>query len=231
MIEIDNIYNMDCLEGMQNLPSGYKYCVVTDPPFNVGYHYDQYADRKDEGEYYEWLSDIVDCLPCVIIHYPEALYKFAFQVGKFPERVVSWVYNSNTPRQHRDIAFFDIKPDFTKMHQPYKNPTDKRIAQRIAEGHEGGMLYDWWEVNQVKNVSKQSNGEIHPCQMPVNVMQRVVGILPEEYVICDPFMGSGTTAIACIKENRHFIGFELSKDYFDKAQKRIKAEQAQLTLF
>ena len=231
MLEIDNIYNMDCLEGMQCLPSGYRYCVVTDPPFNVGYHYDQYTDHKDEGEYYEWLSDIVDCLPCVIIHYPEALYKFAFQVGKFPERVVSWVYNSNTPRQHRDIAFFDIKPDFTKMRQPYKNPTDKRIAQRIAEGHEGGMLYDWWEVNQVKNVSKQANGEIHPCQMPVSVMQRVVGILPEEYVIIDPFMGSGTTAVACIKEKRHFIGFELSKGYFDKAQKRIKDAQSQLSLF
>ena len=41
----------------------------------------------------------------------------------------------------------------------------------------------------------------------------------------------GTTAIACIKERRHFIGFELSKEYFDKAVRRIKAEQAQLTLF
>ena len=41
--------------------------------------------------------------------------------------------------------------------------------------------------------------------------------------------GGGTTAIACIKERRHFIGFELSKEYFDKAVRRIKAEQAQLT--
>ena len=41
----------------------------------------------------------------------------------------------------------------------------------------------------------------------------------------------GMTAVACIKERRHFIGFELSKEYFDKAVKRIKAEQAQLTLF
>ena len=42
---------------------------------------------------------------------------------------------------------------------------------------------------------------------------------------------NSTTAIACIKERRHFIGFELSKEYFDKAVKRIKAEQAQLSLF
>ena len=46
-----------------------------------------------------------------------------------------------------------------------------------------------------------------------------------------PFMGSGTTAVACIKENRHFIGFELNKDYYDKACQRINAEKIQLTLF
>ena len=230
-MEIDNIYNCDCLEGMSELPTGHKYCIVTDPPFNVGYHYNEYKDNKSEDEYFEWLEQITKGYPVVMIHYPEALYKFAFQIGQFPERVASWVYNSNTPRQHRDIAYFGIKPDFTLMHQPYKNPTDKRIAKRIAEGHEGGMLYDWWEINQVKNVSKEKHGVTHPCQMPVEVMQRVVGIIDPEYTIIDPFMGSGTTAIACIKERRHFIGFELSKEYFDKAVKRIKAEQAQLTLF
>ncbi len=44
-------------------------------------------------------------------------------------------------------------------------------------------------------------------------------------------MGSGTTALACIKEKRHYIGFELSKEYYDKAMQRIKIEQAQPTLF
>ena len=67
--------------------------------------------------------------------------------------------------------------------------------------------------------------------MPVDVMRRVVGIIPQEYVIVDPFMGSGTTALACIKEKRQFIGFELNKEYFDLASKRIKNAQAQLELF
>lgn len=231
MLELNKIYHADCMDGMAELPQGHKYCVVTDPPFNVGYHYNEYNDRKEEGEYYQWLQDITNGHPCVIIHYPEALYKFAFQIGQVPERVVAWVYNSNTPRQHRDIAYFGIKPDFTLMHQPYKNPTDKRIAKRIAEGHEGGVLYDWMEINQVKNVSKDKMRSSHPCQMPVDVMRRVVGIIPQEYVIVDPFMGSGTTALACIKEKRQFIGFELNKEYFDLASKRIKAAQAQLELF
>ena len=49
--------------------------------------------------------------------------------------------------------------------------------------------------------------------------------------ILDNCMGSGTTAIACIKEKRHYIGFELDKNYFDKAMKRIENEKAQLKLF
>ena len=50
-------------------------------------------------------------------------------------------------------------------------------------------------------------------------------------VILDNCMGSGTTAIACIKEKRHFIGFELNEEYYNKACKRIKDEQSQLKLF
>ena len=49
-------------------------------------------------------------------------------------------------------------------------------------------------------------------------------------VVLDNCMGSGTTAIACIKEKRHFIGFELNKEYFDKAQRRIALERQQLSL-
>ena len=223
---------MDCLEGMPQLPSGYKYCVVTDPPFNMGYHYNEYKDNKSEDEYFEWLADIVGDYPCVIIHYPESLYKFAFQIGKFPERVLAWVYNSNTPRQHRDIAYFGVKPDLNLVRQPYKNPTDKRIIERMARGCEGSKMYDWMEINQIKGNAKTNyKGTIHPCQMPVEVMRRVVGCLPEEYVIVDPFMGSGTTALACIKMKRHFIGFELNEKYFTIANRSIKAEQAQLTLF
>ena len=67
--------------------------------------------------------------------------------------------------------------------------------------------------------------------MPVDVMRRVVGVINPEYVIVDPFMGSGTTAIACIMEKRHFIGFEISKDYFNLANRNIDKHQRQLTLF
>ena len=193
--------------------------VVSDPPFNIGYHYNQYPDSMKDKEYYEMLVDLFGQTPSVVIHYPEALYRLSAEMGKCPERVVSWVYNSNTARQHRDIAFFDVKPDFNAVRQPYKNPSDKRIQKRIDEGKTGAELYDWWNINQVKNVSKDKTA--HPCQMPLEVMKNIVGILPPDAVIVDTFMGSGTTGVACAELGRKFIGIEMDADYFHIAEQRI----------
>lgn len=157
---MEKLFNMDCLDlmGSQNflnLIKTKKVVIVTDPPFNQNYHYDGFVDKIPDEDYYGMLGDVFTMyhIPFVVIHYPEHLYKISFETGRFPEKVVSWVYNSNTAKQHRDIAFFGIKPNFYQVKQPYKNPTDKRIKQRIAEG-KGARLYDWWEINQVKNVSK-----------------------------------------------------------------------------
>lgn len=198
-----------------------KYIVVTDPPFNVGYKYNTYKDRMSEEDYREMLYEIFcwDSAPSVVVHYPEQLYQLAVDMGRPPARVVSWVYNTNNRRQHRDIAFFGIYPDFKRVLQPYKNPNDKRIQRLIANGSLGTPIYDWWNINIVKNTSKEKTA--HPCQMPLSVMQNVIGILPDDYIIVDPFMGSGTTGVACRQLNRKFIGIELDKEYYDIACKRI----------
>jgi len=74
-------------------------------------------------------------------------------------------------------------------------------------------------VNQVKNVSKEKTE--HPCQMPLQIMENIIGILPEEYIIIDPFLGSGTTAIACMKYGRKFFGIENDEKYFNISKDRI----------
>ena len=196
--------------------------VVTDPPFNIGYHYQQYKDRMNESEYYDMLADIVRDFPSIIIHYPESLHKLSLTVGMIPEKVVSWVYNSNTAKQHRDIAFYGIKPSFKNAWQPYKNQKDKRIMERMANGSKGGRMYDWWNVNQVKNVSKDKTQ--HPCQMPLEVMKNIVCTLPDDSIVFDPFMGSGTTAIACIDLGYDFIGCEMDENYYEIAKQRINAD-------
>ena len=214
-----------------------KVILVSDPPFNVNYHYNTYKDNLDEDEYYEALESIFGEDKCVLIHYPEQLYKFSFQIGKFPEKVISWVYNSNTPKQHRDIAFFGIKPNMGGVKQPYKNLDDKRIQERIRNGSEGTELYDWWEIQQVKNVSEEKTN--HPCQMPLEVMKNIIGILPKDAIIIDPFCGSGTTCLAVKimneiqNANRQFIGIEIDEEYYQIAINRLNGITAdgQLSLF
>lgn len=225
MITLYNENSLDVFYKIINRKHDKNIIIVSDPPFNVGYHYNTYKDNINEDDYYNMLDFFFRDFPSVVIHYPEQLYKLSFQIGKFPQKVVSWVYNSNTGKQHRDIAFFDIKPDFKKVKQPYKNPNDKRIKERIAKGCEGGRLYDWWNINQVKNVSKEKTN--HPCQMPLEVMKNIIGILPDDCLIIDPFMGSGTTGLAVVEMNkkqnvdRDFIGIEIDKEYYEIAKERI----------
>ena len=219
------LHNINCLDYIrtdeyQAVKS--NIIIVTDPPFNVGYHYNEYTDSMPEDEYYSMLSTLFDDVPFVCIHYMEELFKLAIKLNEPPRKVVSWVYNSNTAKQHRGVGFWRVKPDFTLVTQPYKNPTDKRIKERIDRGILGGRLYDWWNINQVKNVSKTDNP--HPCVMPLEVMKNTIGLLPKDKTIFDPFMGSGTTGEACRVLGRDFIGCELNKEYFDYARKRILNE-------
>ena len=168
------LFNGDCLSVMQSkefqsLVNGKMAVIVTDPPFNINYHYKNYKDKMKEADYYSFLKKVL-IYPSAIVHYPEAICRLSIELGYAPTRVVSWVYNSNTARQHRDIAFFGVNPDFRKVKQPYKNPKDKRIAERIAQG-KGARLYDWWEINQVKNVSKSRGGVFTPLYYAVGSLE------------------------------------------------------------
>lgn len=214
---MNNIYNEDCFEGILKIKE--DYCIITDPPFNVGYNYNEYKDKLPEDIFYERLSNLIRDKKAVVIMYPEMLHKLSIKLGYAPTKVISWVYNANTPKEHRDIAFYNIKPDLSQIKQPYKNLNDKRIQQRIADGSEGTNIYDWWHVDQVKNVNFDKYE--HPCQMPLQIMQNIVKILPDEKVILDPFSGSGTTLLAAKKEDRNYIGFEIDKKYIKIIEDRL----------
>ena len=71
----------------------------------------------------------------------------------------------------------------------------------------------------------------HPTQKPLALMKWCLGFLPDAKTILDPFMGSGTTGVACVKTGRKFIGIELDPDYFDIACKRIRDAYAQPDMF
>lgn len=71
-------------------------------------------------------------------------------------------------------------------------------------------------------VTRKSMGRVHPNEKPVSLLEHIVGKTLLDACILDPFMGSGTTGVACVKTGRKFIGIELDRGYFDIAVKRIE---------
>ena len=85
--------------------------------------------------------------------------------------------------------------------------------------------------SNVLQYAKDTDG-FHPTQKPVALIADLIRTYTNEGdTVLDNCMGSGTTAVACVKEKRNFIGFELNTEYYNKAVQRIKAEQRQLSLF
>jgi len=210
----------DCLDYLDDIPK--DAFIITDPPYNQRYHYDNYSDNLDEQEYRDLLYEVFADRKSVIIHYPEQTLEIlaTLDIGKL-EEVVSWVYPSNTAKQHRLITWWNCKPDMKKVGQDYKNPNDKRIKKLISQGKKA-RLYDWWEINQVKNVSKKDN--IHSCPIPYEIAERIILLTTEEGdTVVDPFCGSGTILLAAKNNNRNYIGIELSSKYIKIAEARINA--------
>lgn len=139
-MSLGRIYNEDSFEALRDIANECERpVIVTDPPFNIGYHYGRYRDRMDEDAYFASLAEMFGEYPSVVVHYPEALHRLSIEMGKAPNRVVSWVYPSNTRRQHRDIGFWNVEPDFTLVRRPYRNQNDKRV--RELQKRTGGVAH------------------------------------------------------------------------------------------
>lgn len=225
---INTIINGDCREEFKKVKKKYDISLVlSDPPYNISfkgyedYKEDGYQDDLTEKEYIKLLAIFNGC-PAAVIHYPEEMMKYVVPAMGIPDEVLAWCYPSNIGRRFRLVNIYGKKPKFERVIQPYRNLEDKRIQGQIAKGSKGTPMYDWFsDINIVKNVSKEKTE--HPCPVPVALMSRLITILTEEGdIVVDPFMGSGTTAIACLETNRRYIGIEMSQKYCDIAENRIE---------
>ena len=218
IMETNKIYKGDCRTMIEELPS--NVLIVSDPPYNIGFNYPEYGDVMS-GEDYTAMFSLFKKFPCVWIHYPEEMIRYVCAGMGFPEEVVAWVYSSNIPKHHRMVAWFNCKPDFSKIKQPYKNLTDKRIQGRIAGGSEGTNIYDWWEINLVKNVSEEK--QPYTNQIPEEVVGNIIKTTArKDSVIVDPFCGSGTTPAVAEKLGYKWIGIDFSPKAISITEQRIK---------
>ena len=243
-IELDRIYNMDCLEGMKAIPDGSVDAVICDLPYGTTRN--------------QWDSVIpLDLLwteyrritkpNAAIVLFSQQPFTSALVMSNPQMFRYEWIWQKESGtghlnakkmpmKEHENIMVFyrdlpTYNPIMKQGYEPYRcksgDPSSNYGSQHSVETINNGERYP----TTIVQFDRDTEG-FHPTQKPVDLLRYLVLTYTNEGdTVLDNCMGSGTTAIACIKERRHFIGFELSKEYFDKAVKRIKAEQAQLTLF
>ena len=222
-MELNKVYNDDCIDGMKKMPSESVDLIVTDPPYLISYKTNY---RKDKS--HKFGKEIAnDNDPYVITEYIKechrimkdntAMYMFcSFDKVDFFKRelekyfkvknMIVWVKNNHTAG--------DLKAQFGKKYE---------LIFLVNKGRalfNGKRLTDVWEFDRVVG-----NNQLHQNQKPLELIEQCITKHSNVGdVVFDGFIGSGTTAIACINTNRNYIGFELDEEYYKVAEQRIENE-------
>ena len=222
MIELDTIYNEDCLTGMQRIPDGSVDLVLTDIPYNEVNRESNGLRNLDKESADIGDFELTELTETICRKTKGSVYMFCGinQVSDIrttmskcglSTRLIVWEKTNPSPMNGDKIWLSGI--------------------ECCVYGKKSGATFNLHCKNSVLRFPCGKH-DIHPTQKPVELFRYLLTASSNEGdTILDPFMGSATTAIACIKENRHFVGFELNADYFDKALNRIKLEQQQTSLF
>lgn len=251
MIELDQIYNEDCLEGMKRIPDASVDCIITDLPYGTtACQWDSVIPFEPLWEQYRRITKP----NAAIVLFGSEPFSSALRMSNIKEFRYDWYWRKpkgtgflNAQIQPlRDIETISVfyrqqptyNPQFTKG-SPYTSAKGgKEIKDRgntttaygdfkTGEGCQNdnpGIRYP----RQCVDFNTAIDFIGHPTQKPVDLLRYLVLTYTNEGdTVLDSCMGSGTTAIACLKEYRHFLGFELNKEYFDIAQRRIRLERQQ----
>jgi DNA modification methylase len=203
------LYLGDCMEVMPTL--GEVDAIVTDPHFGMNFvssHRKEDTKHRpiendDKTDLLEWTCE----LDVKHSKYIFCRWDNLYNVPK-PRSLVTWVKNNH--------SMGDLKHEHGRK-------TEVCLFYP-AEGH----FFPDGRPNDVVSGVRTGN-EYHPTQKPVELMKKIVAWTSG--VVADPFMGSGTTGVACLQMGRKFIGIEKDPEYFEIACERIKRENDQLKLF
>ena len=242
---------MDCLEGMKQIPDGSVDAIICDLPYGTTENkWDSIIPLDKLWSQYKRI--IKRGAPIVL--FAQCPFDKILGCSNIDWLKYEWIwekenttggFNSNHQplKKHENILVFSELSSSTSGEpmtynmqflrgKPYKIKRDPKTSDNYNRGAGGVFVNDGKRYPTSIIYFDRDADSFHPTQKPVDLLRYLVRTYSNEGdTILDNCMGSGTTAVACIKEKRHFIGFELNKDYYDKACQRIDAEQRQLTLF
>jgi len=212
---IDCIVQGDCLEGMEHLADKSVDLVLTDPPYGINIA----SNGKVGGE---------KCCPVTNygiqtwdrVKLPPEYFKEIFRISKNQVIFGGNYYGSVLGDTSCYLVWDkDNTGNFADCELAW---TSFKTAVRKIKWRWNGMLQEDMKHKEIR---------YHPTQKPVPVFSWILANYSnEDDLILDPFLGSGTTAIAAIRTGRHYLGFELDPQYYEMAVKRIGYELQQTTL-
>jgi len=236
------IYNEDFLK-TESLENDSVDLIVTSPPYNVDIKYNSHDDKMDYESYLEfsskWIKKAFDLAKssgrfCLNIPLDknkggqQSVYADLTTIGK----EIGWKYHSTIIWNEQNISRRTAWGSWMSASAPYviapvevivvfyKDQWKKKENHRVSDITRDEFL-EW--TNGVWNFSGESKKRIgHPTPFPVELPRRCIKLF--SYVgdvVLDPFLGSGTTLIACAENGRIGIGFEIDKNYCELAKKRL----------
>ncbi len=247
-LEINQIYNMDCLEGITQVESQSVDFLLTDPPFGIDFHKvgTQYNRKQKElGKIYHevsaddysqftlnWISkcwDVMKPTGSGIIfsgwnHLGDILNALS-DVGFRLINHIIWKYQFGVFTKKKYVTSHYHLLYFTKLR---KKDDHLRTFNRIPEySSSPGKLYfeDVWRINR----DYQKGGEKTPTRLPLAITDKCVRMASNKGdLILEPFLGSGSVVISALKYERQFIGFELSNEIYQIAKRRILSQKEEV---
>ncbi len=228
-MKLNNIYNIDCFELLKNLPNNSIDLIITDPPYLIskktGFHScDKGVQRFSVSmEFGEW--DIAfDNFDLLLKELYRVLKLHGTLIIFFDIWKITLLKNWMTDAKFKQIRFLEwIKTNPVPLNSRVNYLTNSREIALTGTKVSKPTFNSKYDNGIYKFPIAHVKGRIHPTQKPVKLMEELIVKHSNKHdVVLDCFMGSGTTAIAAINQNRQYIGSEINKEYFDHSLQRIE---------
>lgn len=245
----DGVHHGDCLEGLAKLPDNCADMAFADPPFNLRKKYKAHKDKMDADDYLRWcelwIGEMVRVVKpggAVFVHnIPKWLTFYAAILNRLAvfKHWIAWEAPTSPMGKsllpsHYGILYYikdGERAKFRDIRFPHPRCRNCKRLRRDYGGKKDGLhpfgplaSDAWSDIHRIRHSSRRDE---HPCQLPVALLERLTLMSTDEGdLILDPFMGTGTTAIAAQRLGRRHLGFELSVEYADIARRKVARELA-----
>ncbi len=243
---INRVILGDALEVMRRIPDDSVDMTFADPPFNLGKTYNVYRDSKDFKEYLEWskawlreMVRITKPTGSIFVHnIPKWLTYFAAYLNEmayFRHWIVWDAMGSPLGKtllpNHYGILWYTKRPKgfkFYDIRSPHPRCRKCKVVLKDYGGKKnkmhpyGPLLSDvWTDIHRIRHKKRRDE---HPCQLPIPLLERLILMTTDEGdTVFDPFVGTGTTAVAAKRLGRNFIVVDIDPEYVEITERNLKS--------